>query len=141
MSNTCAGSGNGARPRVFIVEDMPDTRDSLALLLAYAGYQLAGHADTEADAKQWLDANPEDWNLAVVDLVLLQGSGLAVICKCSRMDGARPVLVYTAYASQQMRDTCKRLGAAEVFSKLEGPQLMAYARALAEADWRGALDA
>jgi DNA-binding NarL/FixJ family response regulator len=129
MSHPQAEAASGSRPKVFVAEDLPDAHDSIATLLALAGYELAGSARTEQEAAAWLAANEGNWHLAVIDLVLAEGSGLALVARFARASLA-PMVIYTAYASAKLNATCQRLGAAAVFSKLEGPQLAAYARAL-----------
>lgn len=63
--------------KAYIVEDNALIRDNLVeTLTELAGIQTIGYAATEADACVWLAEHPQDWQLLIVDLFLLQGSGL-----------------------------------------------------------------
>ena len=66
--------------RVFLVEDMKHVQALVGELLESLGdFRLVHATATEAEAKLWLSENPGAWDLAVVDLVLDQGTGMAVI--------------------------------------------------------------
>lgn len=115
--------------RVFLVEDMKLAQVAMADLLAALGdFDLVDAIGTEAEAKLWLAENPGAWDLAVVDLVLDQGSGMSVIPKAS--EGARlyggSVVVFSDYASDGIRDHCLRLGADAVFLKSQMREFMNY---------------
>jgi DNA-binding NarL/FixJ family response regulator len=115
--------------RVFLVEDMQQVHAVLADLLAGVGdFRLVGTAATEAEAKLWLLENAGAWDLAIIDLVLDQGTGMAVVPKAAeaaRRDGGA-VVVFSDYASEGIRSHCLRLGADAVFLKSETRELMDY---------------
>ena len=114
--------------RVFLVEDMKQVQAALADLLAGIGdFRLAGAARTEAEAKLWLSEHPDEWDLAVVDLVLDQGSGMGVIPAARRAAGEEgTVVVFSDYASEGIRAHCLRLGADAVFLKSQMQEFMDY---------------
>lgn len=101
----------------------------LADLLAGVGdFRLVGTAATEAEAKLWLLENAGAWDLAIIDLVLDQGTGMAVVPKAAeaaQRDGGA-VVVFSDYASEGIRSHCLRLGADAVFLKSETQELMEY---------------
>ena len=76
-------------------------------------------------AIQWLPAwelftlsgHPADWDLAIVDLFLKQGSGLGVLEACQGRRGKQRVVVLSNYATEDMRKRCAQLGADAVFDK------------------------
>ncbi|MBA3594661.1 MAG: response regulator [Polaromonas sp.] len=106
------------RLRIFLVEDSPVIRDALSESLEeLVGARMVGWACNEADATKWLDDNPSDWDLAVVDLFLLQGSGLNVVKSCSNRELRQKIVVLTGYATPQMRQRCLAAGADAVFDK------------------------
>ena len=106
--------------RVFLVEDVQHMQDLLAELLATIGdYEVVGIASTEAEAKLWLDENPGAWDLAVVDLILDQGSGMGVIARAKQSEGAGKVVVLSDYATPGIRVHCLKLGADAAFQKGE----------------------
>jgi DNA-binding NarL/FixJ family response regulator len=115
--------------RVFLVEDMKQVQGVLADLLSSIGdFQLVTATATEAEAKLWLSENPGGWDLAVIDLVLEQGSGMAVIPKArqaAQLNGGN-VVVFSDYASDGIRSHCRKLGADAVFLKSEVQDLMDY---------------
>lgn len=114
--------------RVFLVEDYKRLRSLLAELFARLGsFELVGTAATEAEAMLWLDDHPHGWDLAILDLILDQGSGMGVIARCSR---ARPpgaaVVVFSSYATPGVRRHCLELGADAVFDKNDSADFIAY---------------
>lgn len=115
--------------RVFLVEDMKQVQGVLAELLASLGdFRLVHATTTEAEAKYWLAEHPGGWDLAIIDLVLDQGTGMAVIPK-ARAAAARHggnIVVFSDYASEGIRKHCVRLGADAVFLKSQTQEFMDY---------------
>lgn len=106
------------RLRIFLVEDSPVIRDNLAESLEeLTGARVVGSASNEDEARQWLTDNAAGWDLAVVDLFLLQGSGLNVVKSCSSRALRQKVVVLTNYATPPIRQRCLALGADAVFDK------------------------
>ena len=66
--------------RTYIVEDNATIRENLiGTLEELASVEAVGIAETEDDGKTWLANNGNQWDLAIVDLFLRQGSGLGVL--------------------------------------------------------------
>lgn len=106
------------RLRIYLVEDSPVIRDNLAESLEeLAGARVVGWASTEAEACGWLVDNPGSWDLVVVDLFLLQGSGLNVVKRLTERDLKQKVVVLTSYATAAIRERCLALGADAIFDK------------------------
>ena len=106
------------RLRIFLVEDSPVIRDNLAESLEeLVGARVVGSASNEDEARQWLADNAAGWDLAVVDLFLLQGSGLNVVKSCGNRALRQKVIVLTNYATPPIRQRCLALGADAVFDK------------------------
>ncbi len=106
---------------VVLVEDLKQLRGVVADLLSSIGrFEITAEFGTEAEALGWLDDNPGGWRLAVVDLILEQGTGMGVIARCRdrRTDGAG-IVVFSDYATPGIRQHCLRLGADAVFRKGE----------------------
>jgi DNA-binding NarL/FixJ family response regulator len=114
--------------RVFLVEDMMQVQGVLADLLASLGdFRLVGASTTEAEARLWLTEHPDGWDLAVIDLVLEQGSGMGVISTARQAgDNGASVVVFSDYASDGIRNHCLRLGADAVFLKSQMQDFMDY---------------
>ena len=110
----------GVDLKVFLVEDLHGMRGLLAdLFSSLGGLALAGDARTEAEAKLWLDEHAGEWDVAIVDLVLDQGSGIEVLRRCRADPGGGKVVVFSSYATPGVRRHCLELGAAAVFDKSE----------------------
>ena len=105
--------------KAFIVEDSSAIRESLAeALTELARMAIVGQESSAAGAARWLRDPANDWDLAVVDLLLEgEGSGLDVLRALKDRDSRRKVIVLTASASTVVRDQCKSLGADGVFDK------------------------
>ena len=115
--------------RVFLVEDMKQVQGILADLLSTLGdFRLVATSATEAEAKLWLTEHPGAWDLAIVDLVLDQGSGMAVVSRAKEASGANggTVIVFSDYASDGIRQHCLKLGADAVFLKSQMQEFMDY---------------
>lgn len=124
--------------RVFLVEDLGRMRSALAELLdAIEGFRVVGAASTEAEANLWLDEHAGGWDLAVVDLMLDQGSGMGVLARCSVQPDKGEVVVFSGYASPVIRDHCLQLGADAVFDKSDSQPLLDYCRDMLERENSG----
>lgn len=106
--------------RVFLVEDLPQMRELLGeLIRTIGGLRVVASAGTEAEAKLWLEDNPGAWDLAVVDLVLEQGSGMGVIARAKALTPHKRIVVFSSYITPGMRAHCLKLGAEAVFEKAD----------------------
>ena len=104
--------------RTYIVEDNATIRENLIGTLEELADVLAiGTADSEDDGKAWLTANPKEWDLAIVDLFLRQGSGLGVLEACRHRLKAQKMIVLSNYATPDIRMRCAQLGVDAVFDK------------------------
>ena len=104
--------------RIYMVEESERLRGELAQALqSIAGAQVAGAARSESEAKEWLADHPLDWDLVLVDLNLLAGSGFGVVRHCRSRAPSQKVIVFTSYAPEHVRQQCRTLGADEVFDK------------------------
>ena len=126
--------GSPVQLRTYIVEDNATIRDNLiGTLEELASVKAMGWAETEADARAWLGANTGQWDLAIVDLFLKQGSGLGVLEACQQRDVHQRVIVLSNYATADMRKRCSQLGADAVFDKSnEIDALVEYCLALGQ---------
>ena len=106
------------RLKTYIVEDNPTIRENLiGTLEELASIDAVGMADTENDGKAWLAARGKDWDLAIVDLFLKQGSGLGVLASCRNRGPSQKVVVLSNYATADIRQRCAQLGVDAVFDK------------------------
>ena len=104
--------------RVLLVEDSRSALGLLASLLErIGGLRVVGTAASEAQARDWLDEHPAGWDIAVVDLVLEEGSGVGVIRRARALSPSARVVVFSSYATPRLREHCLRLGADAAFDK------------------------
>ena len=108
------------RLRAYLVEDNKTIRDNLvATLEDLANVETVGYASTESAAAAWLETNKADWDLAIVDIFLIEGSGLGVLEKLRRRENCQHLVVLSNYATPSIRERCMQLGANIVFDKSE----------------------
>jgi DNA-binding NarL/FixJ family response regulator len=120
--------------RVFLVEDTKQLQDVICDLLAGLGdFQLVATATTEAEANLWLAEHPRSWDLAIIDLVLEQGTGMGVIAHCRRTCPSGKVVVFSDYVTPGIRKYCLKLGAEAAIPKADIPAFMGYCTELAAA--------
>ena len=106
------------RLKTYIVEDNPTIRENLiATLEELANIEPVGTSDSENEGKAWLTDNPGQWDLAIVDLFLKQGSGLGVLAACRDRHPWQKVVVLSNYATSDIRQRCAQLGVDAVFDK------------------------
>lgn len=104
--------------KTFIVEDSPTIRENLiATLEELTEVNSVGTAENEIDAVTWLTTTSNDWNLAIVDLFLKQGTGLGVVSACKKRLPHQKVIVLSNYATADIRKQCELLGVDQVFDK------------------------
>ena len=113
--------------RVFLVEDQQRMHALLRdLFSAVGGIEVVATATTEAEAQMWLVDHRGGWDVAVIDLLLEQGSGMGVISRCKSTNSRGRVVVFSSYASPAVRKHCRNLGADAVFDKTESTGFIEY---------------
>ena len=115
----------------YIVEDSETIRENLiSTLEEIAPVKVVGFSSTELEASIWLSEHNRDWQLAIVDLFLKDGTGLGVLKGCQYRNAYQKVVVLTNYATDDIRSRCIELGADAVFDKSrELDQLLEYCTA------------
>jgi two-component system OmpR family response regulator len=104
--------------RTYIVEDNATIRENLiGTLEELASVEAVGVAETEDEGKAWLSSHCEQWDLAIVDLFLRQGSGLGVLAACRTRRPGQKMVVLSNYATPDVRMRCAQLGVDAVFDK------------------------
>jgi two-component system OmpR family response regulator len=121
--------------KAFVVEDKVSLRESLIEALAeLAGVDTCGVAGNEKAAVAWLTDAANQWDLAIVDLILERGgSGFGVLQACRGRKQDQKVVVLTGTANPDVRRQCEALGSDRVFDKsMETEALIAYCLALGQ---------
>ncbi len=104
--------------RTYIVEDNATIRENLiGTLEELASVEAVGVAETEDESTNWLSTHIEEWDLAIVDLFLRQGSGLGVLAACRTRRPGQKMVVLSNYATPDVRMRCAQLGVDAVFDK------------------------
>lgn len=118
--------------RVFLVDDLISMHSLMRdLFAAVGGVQLVATASSEGEAKLWLEDHPGEWDVAVLDLVLQQGSGMGVVRPCREHHPPGQVAIFSSYVTPVIREHCLALGADAVFGKDETPQFITWLHGLA----------
>ncbi|HYW55886.1 MAG TPA: response regulator [Polaromonas sp.] len=102
----------------FLVEDQPDIRTTVVEAMErVAPVKFVGQAEGEKAARTWLREHTSDWQLAIVDLGLADGSGFGVLKECQARKPDQMVVVLTANDEIDIALRCHQLGADKVFNK------------------------
>jgi DNA-binding NarL/FixJ family response regulator len=103
--------------RVYVVEDSPLIRRSLASVIAEAGGELVGvSADAETAIKHMVVHHPD---VILIDIRLASGNGFDVLRALKQQNiapGARKVVI-TNYAHDEYKELAVQLGADKFFDK------------------------
>ena len=120
--------------KTFIVEDSPIILDNLvATLQELVPVQVVGSAPDEHTALARIATLRDDLDLVIIDVFLTAGSGLGVLRGAARSGLRAKCVVLTNYATLDMRNKCKALGADRVFDKSNDlDDLLSYCIRLAE---------
>ena len=104
--------------RTFLVEDNPTILENLVCTLEeLAPVQTIGSADSERSGAAWLVEHTAQWDLAIIDLFLKDGSGLGILEACQDRQDQQKMVVFSNYATREMRIRCAQLGVDAVFDK------------------------
>lgn len=115
--------------RVLIVEDSRPMQALVSdLLESVGGFEVVGVAANETSATEWLLRHRGGWDLAIVDLLLAEGSGFTLLTRCNKEPGGA-VVVFSDFVTPVVRQRCIRLGADGVISKAQFGELRAYLQA------------
>lgn len=101
----------------FLVEDDPKIRSLLIPLINSAcDAPVVGYAETEVEALNWLQGHHE-WTLAILDVMLREGSGLNVLAQCQARNSDQIVVMLTNSATPEVRTKAAEFGANAIFDK------------------------
>ncbi|HVE52474.1 MAG TPA: response regulator [Ramlibacter sp.] len=115
------------KQRVFLVEDQRRMRELLIDLFSSSGdFQVVGTACTEGEALLWLEEHGESWDLAVIDLVLDDGSGSSVVRRARDMNYGGLVAVLSSCVTDSLREHVFSLGADTLFDEKDTTRFVAW---------------
>jgi DNA-binding NarL/FixJ family response regulator len=102
-------------------------QSALRELLAVSGpFEVVGTADTETEATDWLQHHKSSWRLAIVDLMLAEGSGFGLVQRCRRDAPGAKVVIFSEFASPAIKERCIELGADAAFMKSDMKSFIHY---------------
>jgi DNA-binding response OmpR family regulator len=104
---------------ILIIDDEPNLRRSLGLILQRVGYAVTT-ASNAAEALQLLQAGPYD--LAFLDIKLPDQDGIQLLPQIKKLYAEMPVLILTAHASLESAIGAVRLGAKDYLLKPIDPE-------------------
>ena len=111
----------GWTARVLLAEDNDEMRTLLAAILRADGYQVVEAKDGRELLSGLLAARergrPPTIDLVVSDIRMPACSGLAVLERLREVDWSIPVILITAFGSQETHSRARSLGAALVLDK------------------------
>ncbi len=99
---------------VLVVDDEPDIRESLQLLLGDGGYSV----DLAQNAAEGLHKmESRGYDLVLLDLMMPDRSGMEVLQEVRQRDRETPIFMITAYGSVEAAVKALKYGANDYFSK------------------------
>jgi DNA-binding NtrC family response regulator len=102
------------RARILVIDDEPDIRESLELVLGDAGYAV----DTAPNGTEGLQKmTGHGYDLVLLDLMMPDRSGMEVLAEVRERDHETPIFMITAYGSVEAAVQALKLGANDYFSK------------------------
>ena len=100
--------------RILVVDDEPDVRESLEVLLSMEGYAV----DTAGNAAEgWTRFESAHYDLVLLDLMMPDRSGMEVLADIRDRDRDTPVVMITAFGSIEVAVDAIKAGATDYFSK------------------------
>jgi len=99
---------------ILVVDDEPDIRESLELVLGDAGYRV----ESAANGGEGLHKiERRAYDLVLLDLMMPDRSGMEVLQEVRERDRETPIFMITAYGSVEAAVKALKLGANDYFSK------------------------
>jgi DNA-binding NtrC family response regulator len=103
-----------SRGHILVIDDEPDIRESLEILLSAEGYRV----DLAPNATEGLKRlENSTFDLVLLDLMMPDKSGMQVLEEIRARDRETPVFLITAYGSVEVAVNALKRGANDYFSK------------------------
>lgn len=103
-----------------------------ALFKTLGGLEVAACFIAELDATFFLTKKKPEWEIAVIDLVLFEGTGFNLIHRARAQNPRGTVIVLSAFVTQAITNKCVRFGADAVFAKTDTAAFADYILVAAE---------
>jgi DNA-binding NtrC family response regulator len=120
--------------RILVIDDENHLRRTLTVILQRAGYQVIA-ATCGRDAHDYL--KDMKFDLVFLDINLTDINGLTLLPKIKTTYPGLPVIILTAYPSQESMSYARHEGASEYLLKPVDPEclLEAVVRVLGSSEW------
>ncbi len=90
--------------RVLLAEDNLQMREFVRDVIAQLpGAELVFETAGHLEARQWLAAHPDGWDVALVDMFLTEGNGFRILKDCAVRQPHQRVIVMTNYVNDTVR--------------------------------------
>ena len=106
--------GAAVPPKILIVDDEVDMRDTCIRIFQRAGYRCLAVADGQEALALLIDQRPD---LILADLRMPRADGLALLKEVRRLAFPPPVVIFTAYVSEDSIREAVEAGAAAYLPK------------------------
>lgn len=117
--------------RVWIIDDSLEVAAGLKELLSIDGKcEVVSHTTSEQEALEWSFQNEAGFDVAILDLLLHEGSGFAVLAHLQKYQPGK-VVVLSEYVSPAIAERCAALGAVASFPKSKTADCIRYVLSLA----------
>jgi len=97
--------------RAFVKEALDHLPDTAVV------FETASHLD----ARQWLAAHPDGWDVALVDLFLTEGNGFRILKDCAQRQPHQKVIVMSNYVNETVKSRALAEGADAFLAKSSDP--------------------
>jgi DNA-binding NarL/FixJ family response regulator len=112
---------------VFLVEDSHAMQSLMKeLLQTIGGFEVVACASSETHATDWIQKHRALWDVAVLDLVLEEGSGFGLIGRCRNGNPDGRIVVFSEFVSEPLVDKCLSMGADAAFRKSDIQGFVGY---------------
>ena len=102
--------------RILAVDDERSVTELLRLILETAGYEVIT-TERSDEAARWLAEPDRPFDLLVTDIRMGPIDGMELLRLAKRARPSLPVIMVTAYASEEAREEARRLGAGAYLGK------------------------
>ena len=113
--------------KILAVEDSPDLRDMLTLLLEQQGAKVVG-CESAAEAFEML-VSGESFDAAVFDISMPGEDGLTLVCRLRHWEAVQaphrlPVIALTAHVTHDIEHQCAQAGFDQYLAKPVSPGVL-----------------
>ena len=109
--------------KVLIVDDERDYSETMEFWLMAKGYDVRA-VPSGMEAIDYLSDNPAS-DIVFLDILMPGMDGIETLAEIKKIRPDLPVIMVTAYASEERKEEAKRLGAAGFFAKSDDLSLAA----------------